>query len=331
MKSRLVHVALVFVSTTAALGICGFLSYREGRATEPLVRFLDPRLTPSIDEAFVSFPVEYALRSTEKNDVIFLGDSTCHDDIDPSTMALRSYNLSSLGSIGPLGILLTATAYLDHHPKPRVVVLCIYPLRFEVGSGSAGGHVIRRLIANYGPEVDGVVPPQEGIAYFVRRGALTLGGRDEKGRAILDGPLRGMEAETFLTLQNKMSETRGFFALPSEHGGRWTVETPAPKTFILPEWTDGIRRLASLCNRAGVPLVIRFAPIWDGVSKSRDFGLLDEWARGLEAAQPNVTVARPIVLAFERRFMWDAFHLNAAGVEKFMPVVAKDVQTALGK
>ncbi len=246
-------------------------------------------------------------------------------------MALRSYNLSSLGSIGPLGILLTATAYLDHHPKPRVVVLCIYPLRFEVGSGSAGGHVIRRLIANYGPEVDGVVPPQEGIAYFVRRGALTLGGRDEKGRAILDGPLRGMEAETFLTLQNKMSETRGFFALPSEHGGRWTVETPAPKTFILPEWTDGIRRLASLCNRAGVPLVIRFAPIWDGVSKSRDFGLLDEWARGLESSQPNVTVARPIVLAFERRFMWDAFHLNAAGVEKFMPVVAKDVQTVLGK
>jgi hypothetical protein len=70
MKSRLFHVALVFVSTTTMLGVCGIISYREGRATEPLMRFLDPRLTPSIDEAFVSFPVEYALRSSEPNDVV---------------------------------------------------------------------------------------------------------------------------------------------------------------------------------------------------------------------------------------------------------------------
>jgi hypothetical protein len=27
--------------------------------------------------------------------------------------------------------------------------------------------------------------------------------------------------------------------------------------------------------------------------------------------------------------MWDAQHLNAAGIEKFMPTVAKDVQAAL--
>jgi lysophospholipase L1-like esterase len=29
--------------------------------------------------------------------------------------------------------------------------------------------------------------------------------------------------------------------------------------------------------------------------------------------------------------MWDGIHLNAAGVEKFMPVVAKDVEAVLGK
>jgi hypothetical protein len=29
--------------------------------------------------------------------------------------------------------------------------------------------------------------------------------------------------------------------------------------------------------------------------------------------------------------MWDAIHLNAAGVAKFMPIVAKDVQSVLGK
>jgi hypothetical protein len=29
--------------------------------------------------------------------------------------------------------------------------------------------------------------------------------------------------------------------------------------------------------------------------------------------------------------MWDAIHLNSAGVEKFLPVVAKDLQAVLDK
>jgi hypothetical protein len=37
------------------------------------------------------------------------------------------------------------------------------------------------------------------------------------------------------------------------------------------------------------------------------------------------------VLAYARQFMWDAQHLNAAGVEKFMPIVVQDVQAALSQ
>jgi hypothetical protein len=331
MKARIAPAAIVLTVAAATLCSLGSASYQRGRQTAPLARFLDPRLAPTIDEAFVSFPVEYALRSDEANDIVFLGDSVCHDDVDPARLSgLKSYNLGSLGSVGPLGILLTAEAYLDHHSKPRLVVLCISPLRFEVNSGSAGGHVARRLVANYGPEVAGVVPLTQILPYFIRRGAIEARGR-AGGVALLDKPLRGMDSESFISLGRRMSDTRGFFALPGEHGGRWSVESPAPQPFILDEWKDGVRRLDAACKASGVPLVVRFGPIWSGVSKSRDFAALESWADQLEDSSANVRVSRPIVLAWDRDVMWDCLHLNAAGVARFMPIVAKDVQQAIAR
>ena len=61
----MITAALVFSCTGAVLVPCIAASYWRGRQTEPLLRFLDPRLTPTIDEAFVSYPVEYALRSDD--------------------------------------------------------------------------------------------------------------------------------------------------------------------------------------------------------------------------------------------------------------------------
>jgi hypothetical protein len=314
----------------SVVAVTGVTAYRAGQRTEPLIRFLDLRLVPTIDEAFVALPVEYALRSDEANDVVFLGDSTCHDDVDPARMSgMKAYNCGSLGSIGPLGILPTAEAYFDHHPAPRLVVLVVSPLRFEVDSGSAGGHVARRLVANYGVEVADVVPLSESVPYFVRRGALELSRRRE-GIPLFDKPLRGMERETFRSLERRMHAARGFFALPGEHGGRWAVEMPAPQTFILDEWKDGLRRLAAVCNKSGAKLVVRFGPIWDGVRHSRDFSKLDAWADDFESSCPSACVARPTVVAWDRSLMWDSMHLNAAGVDRFMPTVANEVHMVLG-
>jgi hypothetical protein len=331
MKSRAVPAALVLAIATVTLCAAGSAAYWRGQQSEPLTRFLDVGIAPLVDEAFLSYPVEYALRSDEANDVIFLGDSTCHDDIDPARLkGLRSYNLGSVGSIGPLGILLTANAYLSHHPKPRAIVLCVSPLRFEVSTDSAGGHVVRRFMGSYGPQVPGIVPLHESIEYFAKCGAQRFAERPGVG-VLWDAPLRGLDSETYLSLERRMRASRGFFALPKEHGGRWNVEMPAPPKLILPEWDDGVRRLAETCESAKVRLIIRFAPIWDGASKSRDFGQLEAWSQKLEDAFPCVIVPRPVIIAWDREMMWDGLHLNSRGVEAFMPVVAKDVQAALGK
>jgi hypothetical protein len=49
------------------------------------------------------------------------------------------------------------------------------------------------------------------------------------------------------------------------------------------------------------------------------------------ASCPRARVARPALLWWDPLLSWDRIHLNVSGVEKFMPVVAKDVEAALAK
>jgi hypothetical protein len=42
-------------------------------------------------------------------------------------------------------------------------------------------------------------------------------------------------------------------------------------------------------------------------------------------------VVLAVILPYDQSLMWDSIHINAAGVGKFMPTVARDVQAALGR
>jgi len=330
--SRIAPVLLMLIVTTSTIAAFAGVSYWAGSRTEPLLRFLDGSRAPTIDEAIIAYPMEYALHSTEANDVIFLGDSTCHDGIDPRRLSgFTSYNLGSVGGVGPAAIALTAQAYLKHHPKPRAVVLCLSPFRLDNDPGSAGGQLPFRFIATYGPGVPGAVSWLDSTGYFVKRGAAgLLAAKSVTWREMRDLPLLGMKSETYHTLEAKTVKTRGFFDLPGEHGSRWTVEVPK-KRLVHEAWTDGVERLALACRESGVTLVIRFGPVWDGVSGSRDFTQLEDWADRMESKRNGLKFSRPLVLAWDRSVMWDALHVNHAGVDKFMPLVAKEVQAALVK
>jgi hypothetical protein len=320
----------VAASALVTLGVVASISYWLGRRTEPALRFLEPRRPPTVDEAAIAHPIEYALGSREANDVVFLGDSTCFTGIDPLKLSgLRAYNLGSQGSLGPVGTLITAKAYFENHPPPRAFVVCFSPFRFEASTGYAGGILPGRFVASYGPEVKGVVPLQKSVDHFLKRGAVGM--LAEAQRDVREDSLDGLSSETYWSLQRRTHERRGFFALPGTHGGRWIVEQPPPPQLILGEWDDAIRGLARLCDESGVTLLILFSPIWDELSHARDFSQLDRWARELEATSRRVRAARPIVRFYPRSLMWDAIHLNAAGVEKNMPVVAKAVEAVLSK
>jgi len=93
-------------------------------ADVPELRFLNASRSPTVDEASLTFVGEYAVRSHQANDVIFLGDSACRSGIDPLAFerltGLRAYNLGTFGSSGPSVLAVSAKAYLSNHPRPQV-------------------------------------------------------------------------------------------------------------------------------------------------------------------------------------------------------------------
>jgi hypothetical protein len=98
---------------------------------------------------------------------------------------------------------------------------------------------------------------------------------------------------------------------------------------IRDDWDAGIRRLAGECSAFHVPLLIRFAPLSTEFRQERDYTPVERWAEMVRASHVGIAVASPALEWYSPELSWDRVHLNAAGVEKFMPVVAADVMSAV--
>jgi hypothetical protein len=335
LASRWAPAALVLAIVSATVFGLSAIAYRVGRSTDTELRFLEPGRPPTYDEAFIVCPIEHALRSRDANDVIFLGDSVCQHGIDPvrfeKLTGLTAYNLGSRSYFGPNGYWMTARAYLSRHPKPRAFVLCVCAFSFRADPDFANGAVPKRFTEAYGPEV-GSVAPQDSFLPFVRFGARALGNWISPQADIRDLPLDGMQKETFRTLRQRTDASHGQLALEGPHGPLKVVgRAPDDDILIREEWDWGVRRLAEECATVGVPLLIRFCPLSTDFERTRDYSALERWADGFAKRCPQTSIGRPILLWYAPSLSWDRVHLNAAGVEKFMPVVAKDVRAALSR
>jgi hypothetical protein len=323
---------LILMTALTAASIASAVSYCVGRHTQSDLRFLDPRRSPTTDETIFSCAAEYALRSKELNDVIFVGDSTCADGIDPLAIerltGLKSYNLGTQGGLGPTGFLVILKGYLENHPKPRLVVLCLSPIAMENGVDTDRARIPDRFIKNYGPEVWGVVSLRESIGYFIRRGMLSMLSAARSGKDPRELPLYGLEHETYWSFRETLRQSRGFYQIPKKSGARRDSPASGPE-LVTKEWREGVVHICQSCDAAGIPLLIKLSPIADHRMTSRDFGQLESWAKEVESSQSNVHVAHPLLSGYEAALMYDSIHLNAAGVEKFMPLVAKDLRAAL--
>lgn len=338
-RARIAPTLLSLTLVLVAVGMLGAVGYRAGRGIDSDLRFLEPLRSPTNDEALVAYPVEYALRSDEANDVIFVGDSTCRCGIDPvlfeRVSGLRAYNLGSLGSAGPSGFLITAEAYLLKHPRPKLVVLCVTPVAFEF-AGDVIADKIRsnlplRFEANYGPEVPGLVPFHESIEYFVKRGSVSLWDRAFNiGVAprtdVRDLPMVGRLDETFRTAQQKTQAARGYDPLPGLHGKRIDLDAPGVPVRIDPTWDHNVRLLVERCERLGIPLLIRFSPMPDDLAQVKDFSPVERWAREIKATYPHLHMGQPILMWYDWALCYDNLHLNGPGTAVYMKWLAKDIQ-----
>jgi hypothetical protein len=338
-RPRLLSTLMILAIVTATLGVLCVVSYCVGRGTESDLRFLEPRRAPTEDEACIAYPIEYSLRSKEKNEVIFLGDSTCRCGIDPTEFerlsGLHAYNLGSQGKAGALAFVLTAKAYISKHPRPQMVILAISPVVCEMDGDWRDAKMRDRLLANYGPEVTGLIPLSESLSYFIKRGSLAawaapsslIAGRHDDVR---DLQLIGLNADTYRSLERRTRESRGYGRLPGLHHAAVPVLARMPKRVIVrDDWNRGVLLLAETCQSLGVPLMFRFSPMPQECSKMRDFSSVEQWPRDLQSSCPELIVGRPTLLWYDWNLCWDAYHLNARGVTKYTAALATDVRAAL--
>jgi len=303
--------------------------------------FLDPFRAPTRDEAMIVYPAEYALKSNEYNDVLFIGDSTCRCSIDPvvfeQASGLRAYNLGSMGALGMDGYRLLLQVYLEHHPKPRVAVLAVTPDDFDSEASENLGDFPHRFRWSYGPHREGTLRlPEdvESVKFFARRGVgvgLALWAEPFAERRF-DPRVQFLEGggkHTYLTLEVKVQKSRGFWALTGKHWPAGTDPPNKPTVTVARQWSPGISELAKLADANGVALVVRLVPIVDTVKT--DYSPVREWLNGLEREHPRLTVVRPEILLYNAELCWDYQHLNAEGVEKFSRGLAQDVTAVLSK
>jgi hypothetical protein len=340
---RIASAVLVLALGAGTLCVLSAVGYCVGTNTESELRFFEPRRAPTSDEAIIACPIEYALQSNEKNDVIFVGDSTCHSGIDAAYFerlsGLRTYNLGSQGRLGPMGFLITAKAYLSRHPPPQIVALCMSPVAFEHGaaefSDKMGSTMLERFEANYGPEVPGLIPQGESLRYFIKRGSVEAwtaasSSFTRRDQDIRDVPISGVGSTTYRMYQRLMRESRGYLPLTGSHGKRLELESLGEPVKIDPEWDRNVRLLAESCESMGIPLLIRFSPMPNDLSHAKDFSPIERWAQDLQRSYRHVIVGLPTLLWYDPELCWDHIHLNSRGVAVYMALLAKDARAALG-
>jgi hypothetical protein len=317
-------ILVLSTSVVTATALAGF-AYRTATRMGSELRFLEPSRPPTVDEAMVACAIEYACCSTEKDDVIFVGASSCRCGVDPALIrGVRSYNLGGVISIGPDGILATAQAYL-RHKRPKAIYLCLSPAMLDTEVDQYMRPLADRFLANYG-DSGGVNAFAKRAVHFIKRGGL-----ESLARASVDPrdrPLQGWPSKTYRTFKKQSLQNRGYWPLLGIHATDSASADGGPPLVVKEQWDVLVRQLAADCEAAKIRLILRFSPISEDLDRRRDLSIVKEWTHTLASVE-SIQIGRPLLLTYNNSFMWDAVHLNQAGVERFMQTVDTDVRTAL--
>jgi len=337
-RRRLDTTAFVLGTTALTLVLLSAVALLTIVRTPPALRFFDPRRSPSFDEGWLVSTMDYALSSSERNDVIFVGDSECRTAIDPirfeSLTRLRGFNLGLVGDLGPEVRLDLASAYLSKHPAPRLMVLCVSPIGMERDVPAQWQMLRDRCIECFGFEQRSVHAFEERVGYFLRQGTLLAWDRAVSRlfgnqRDLRDSPFLGTEKETYRGFDSSTRSARGFMPL---WGNKYDARLHHADDLVLIDsvWDAGVRRLAEKCNRVGLPLMIRLAPIPAEGSETLNFDKLERWLQEMRRSYRNVIIGTDHeILRYPPELFWDGTHPNAAGAEKFTETLAAEVRGAI--
>ena len=328
---------MVLSSLAITLAVMIGVAFRIGLNSEDSKAFLKPYRAPDISEALVGASIEYCMSSSEANDVVFAGDSTCSMGVRPNGFqegsGLSAYNIGAAAGVAMDGILVLMQHYLEHHPKPRIVVLCLHPKVLGIPFSThqpKGMH--ERFLRSYGnqpPEVETV--NQRDFAGNVREGICIALGRMMGGQTYYAHQPILRWPSTYAILGENLREQRGFFevkkTLSQDAVAGMAAETPYS---VLPDFREGIRAFGLLLRRHHIKFMLRLTPVLAGHVPLESRGL-SEWLKEFEDEFPEATVGKPELLPQSPNCFVDEAHCNSRGATEFTNRLAIEVVAALGE
>jgi hypothetical protein len=307
-------------------------AYRLGKRSEDERQFLRTYRAPSDIEAHLFCSPQYAAKSDESNDILFLGASTCLGGVQTRQFerltGLSAYNLGVNAVLGIDGYLVLLRTYLEHHPAPRAVVLCVAPR--QVGTDGKFDPALTRLKERflwcYGKENEFPRPAYAEPTRYYK-------------------PTPNLAGLSYSSLKQQFSENRGFFPTggskalhsstrrdqsitygPAGEGATDVDPYPVSRSF-----DEGVRALAQLTASRHIWLMVRLSPVLPSANEEH-FDRVKAWFDLLEADYPNVVCDRPEVMIYSPEYFSDFFsHLNARGAEKFTASLAPRVTQLLSR
>jgi len=307
-----------------------------GKKYEDEKRFLMNYRPPNDHEVFLQVKMDYVRSCDEANDVLFLGDSSCYAGIRPrqfeQATGLKAYNLGLPGLIDSEGFALVVRSYLEHHPKPKLVVACFHP--WTLDKPSYAPELRDHFLWCYGSGTEFARPAHEdALRFYARQGVWNLlgdltGGVKRRYTETIHGQIR--DGDTYVKRQRLIEDQRGFFEFPP--GAMVGLDLPrgipdAPYV-VNAAHRQGFRTLARICKDKGINLFIRLMPVFAAEAPPTHDTLTD-WSRELKSEDPDIIFGEPAVLLFGRPLLWDKRHCNPEGAEKLTALLADEVKNTV--
>ncbi len=303
-----------------------------GKTYEDEKRFLMNYRPPNDHEVFLQVKMDYVRNCDEAVDVLFFGDSSCYAGIRPGqfeqTTGLKAYNLGLPGLIDTEGFALVLRSYLEHHPKPRLLVACFHPWMLD--KTSFAPEIRDRFLWCYGSGNTAVRPRHDdALRFYARQGAWNLlgeltGGVERRLTETIHGQIR--DGDTYQSRQQLIRDQRGFVEFPP--GAMVGLDLPrgvpdAPYA-VSSANRAGFFTLARICKENGILLLVRLMPVF-AAEAPQNQDTLRAWSRELQSEGPGVVFGEPALLLFGRPFLWDKRHCNLAGAQKLTALLADAV------
>jgi hypothetical protein len=308
------------------------LAYYAGAQWEAQRHFLYNDRPPNDYEAHIWYAMDYACSSSERNDVIFLGDSSCFAALRTRQFeqltGKKAYNLGCPGVVGVDGFTLILQTYLQHHPKPRVVVFCVHPVGLTLPPEALGPKEVReRFFWCYGSQAkDEPHPLAKSTVQCIRRGARVLVGRATGGaERYADAVIPKRDGKTLNSLGKEVRDQRGFWEWQAMLPLSAQRQVSSSESFFVSDASrQQLAAIARLTHENGILLLIRLAPVLQG-DASEDFVQLRSRLAELETAEPDVIVSRPEVVQFGPYSLAEMSHCNQLGATAFTKFVVGEV------